>query len=157
MEEQQFNLREGAEIIIATPGRLKDVIDRHVLVLSQCTYIVMDEADRMVNLGFEADLNFILDALPSDSLRDADGMEIDQVMTDGVRSKGKTRVTTLFSATMPPAVERLAKKYLRKAAIITIGEAGRAVDRVEQRVEFVQGEDKRKYVFQGSGISEPLD
>lgn len=147
MEEQQFNLREGAEIIIATPGRLKDVIDRHVLVLSQCTYIVMDEADRMVNLGFEADLNFILDALPSDSLRDADGMEIDQVMTDGVRSKGKTRVTTLFSATMPPAVERLAKKYLRKPAVITIGEAGRAVDRVEQRVEFVQGEDKRKYVF----------
>lgn len=162
MEEQQFNLREGAEIIIATPGRLKDVIDRHVLVLSQCTYVVMDEADRMVNLGFEADLNFILDALPSDSLRDADGMEIDQVMTDGVQSKGKTRVTTLFSATMPPAVERLAKKYLRKPAVITIGEAGRAVDRVEQRVEFVQGEDKRKCVpknlrlYAGCWIDLPL-
>ncbi|KAG8906275.1 mRNA splicing protein prp28 [Tulasnella sp. 403] len=144
VEEQQFNLREGAEIIIATPGRLKDVIDRHVLVLSQCTYVVMDEADRMVNLGFEVDLNFILDALPSDALKDADGMEVDQVMTDGIRSKGKTRVTTLFSATMPPAVERLAKKYLRRPAVITIGEAGRAVDRVEQRVEFVLGEDKRK-------------
>lgn len=144
MEEQQFNLREGAEIIIATPGRLKDVIDRHVLVLSQCTYIVMDEADRMVNLGFEADLTFILDALPSEALKNDDGMEIDQITTDGVQGKGKTRVTTLFSATMPPAVERLAKKYLRKPAIITIGEAGRAVDRVEQRVEFVQGEDKRK-------------
>ncbi|KAG8954718.1 mRNA splicing protein prp28 [Tulasnella sp. 424] len=160
VEEQQFNLREGAEIIIATPGRLKDVIDRHVLVLSQCTYVVMDEADRMVNLGFEADLNFILDALPSDSLRDADGMEIDQVMTDGVQSKGKTRVTTLFSATMPPAVERLAKKYLRKPAVITIGEAGRAVDRVEQRVEFVQGEDKRKArildILNNGGFEPPI-
>ncbi|KAG9032472.1 mRNA splicing protein prp28 [Tulasnella sp. JGI-2019a] len=144
VEEQQFNLREGAEIIIATPGRLKDVIDRHVLVLSQCTYVVMDEADRMVNLGFEVDLTYILDALPSDALKDGDGMEIDQQVENGVSGKGKTRVTTLFSATMPPAVERLAKKYLRKPAVITIGEAGRAVDTVEQRVEFVQGEDKRR-------------
>jgi len=55
-------------------------------------------------------------------------------------------VTTLFSATMPSAVERLAKKYLRKAAVITIGEAGRAVDTVEQRVEFVSGDEKKKYV-----------
>ena len=72
VEEQQFNLREGAEIIIATPGRLKDVIERHVIVLSQCTYIVMDEADRMVNLGFEADLTFILDKLPSETLKGED-------------------------------------------------------------------------------------
>jgi ATP-dependent RNA helicase DDX23/PRP28 len=49
LEEQSFNLREGAEIIIATPGRLKDCIDRRILVLNQCTYVVMDEADRMVN------------------------------------------------------------------------------------------------------------
>ena len=106
----------------------------------------MDEADRMVNLGFEVDLTYILDALPSLSLKNSDGMEIDQVMTDGVQGRGKTRVTTLFSATMPAAVERLAKKYLQRPATITIGEAGRAVDRVEQRVEFVQGEDKRKWV-----------
>lgn len=160
MEEQQFNLREGAEIIIATPGRLKDVIDRHVLVLSQCTYVVMDEADRMVNLGFEVDLNFILDALPSDALKDVDGMEIDQQMENGIAGKGKTRVTTLFSATMPAAVERLAKKYLRKPAVITIGEAGRAVDRVEQRVEFVQGEDKRRAriqdILSNGGFTAPI-
>ncbi len=60
--------------------------------------------------------------------------------------KGRTRVTTLFSATMPAPVERLAKKYLKRPAIITIGEAGRAVDTVEQRVEFVIGEEKKKYV-----------
>ncbi|KAG8861192.1 mRNA splicing protein prp28 [Tulasnella sp. 330] len=160
VEEQQFNLREGAEIIIATPGRLKDVIDRHVLVLSQCTYVVMDEADRMVNLGFEVDLTYILDALPSDALKDGDGMELDQNVENGVSGKGKTRVTTLFSATMPPAVERLAKKYLRKPAVITIGEAGRAVDTVEQRVEFVQGEDKRRSrildILNNGGFTAPI-
>ncbi|RXW14721.1 hypothetical protein EST38_g11137 [Candolleomyces aberdarensis] len=146
VEEQQFNLREGAEIIIATPGRLKDVLERHVLVLSQCRYIVMDEADRMVHLGFEADLTFILDALPSDTMEGEDmgeKMEVDGD-TVTVTKKGRTRVTTLFSATMPPAVERLARKYLKKPAIITIGEAGRAVDTVEQKVEFVNGDEKKK-------------
>ncbi|KAK7467003.1 mRNA splicing protein prp28 [Stygiomarasmius scandens] len=144
VEEQQFNLREGAEIIIATPGRLKDVIERHVLVLSQCRYVVMDEADRMVHLGFEADLTFILDALPTETMQGEDtGTQMD-VDGETVIKKGRNRVTTLFSATMPPAVERLARKYLRKPAVITIGEAGRAVDTVEQRVEFVNGEEKKK-------------
>jgi len=150
VEEQQFNLREGAEIIIATPGRLKDVIERHVIVLSQCRYIVMDEADRMVHLGFEADLLFILDKLPAELMEGepegftgrGDAMDVDGEET--AVAKGRTRVTTLFSATMPPAVERLARKYLKRPATITIGEAGRAVDTVEQRVEFVTGDEKKK-------------
>lgn len=144
VEEQQFNLREGAEIIIATPGRLKDVIERHVLVLSQCRYVVMDEADRMVHLGFEADLTFILDALPSETMQGEDLGEQMDVDGETMIKKGRTRVTTLFSATMPAAVERLARKYLKKPAVITIGEAGRAVDTVEQRVEFVSGDEKKK-------------
>lgn len=150
VEEQQFNLREGAEIIIATPGRLKDVLERHVIVLSQCRYVVMDEADRMVNLGFEADLTFILEKLPADLLQGEDQSTMMQVDAEGeetVVRKGRTRVTTLFSATMPAAVERLARKYLRKPAVITIGEAGRAVDTVEQKVEFANGDEKKKYVI----------
>ncbi|KAG2144741.1 P-loop containing nucleoside triphosphate hydrolase protein [Suillus cothurnatus] len=144
VEEQQFNLREGAEIIIATPGRLKDVLERHVLVLSQCRYIVMDEADRMVHLGFETDLLFILDKLPSETMvgEDTGAMDVDGEEV----KKGRTRVTTLFSATMPPAVERLARKYLKRPATITIGEAGRAVDTVDQRVEFVNGDEKKKFI-----------
>jgi ATP-dependent RNA helicase DDX23/PRP28 len=148
VEEQQFNLREGAEIIIATPGRLKDVLERHVLVLSQCRYVVMDEADRMVHLGFEADLTYILDQLPSETMEGEDQGEQMDVDGETMVKKGRTRVTTLFSATMPPAVERLARKYLKRPAIITIGEAGRAVDTVEQRVEFVNGEEKKKCVIQ---------
>jgi len=144
VEEQQFNLREGAEIIIATPGRLKDVIERHVLVLSQCRYVVMDEADRMVHLGFEVDLTFILDALPSETMQGEDMGEQMDVDSEVMVKKGRTRVTTLFSATMPAAVERLARKYLKKPAVITIGEAGRAVDTVDQRVEFISGDEKKK-------------
>ncbi|KAI0306515.1 P-loop containing nucleoside triphosphate hydrolase protein [Multifurca ochricompacta] len=144
VEEQQFNLREGAEIIIATPGRLKDVLERHVLVLSQCRYVVMDEADRMVHLGFEADLTFILDQLPSETMEGEDQSEQMDVDGETLVKKGRTRVTTLFSATMPPPVERLARKYLKRPAIITIGEAGRAVDTVEQRVDFIIGEEKKK-------------
>lgn len=100
----------------------------------------------MVHLGFEVDLTFILDALPSETMEGEDTG--DQMDVDGetMIKKGRTRVTTLFSATMPAAVERLARKYLRKPAIITIGEAGRAVDTVEQRVEFVTGDEKKKYV-----------
>ncbi|KAI0050938.1 DEAD-domain-containing protein [Auriscalpium vulgare] len=160
VEEQQFNLREGAEIIIATPGRLKDVLERHVLVLSQCRYIVMDEADRMVHLGFEADLNFILDKLPSEAMVGEDQGEAMDIDSDTMVKKGRTRVTTLFSATMPPAVERLAKKYLKRPAIITIGEAGRAVDTVEQRVEFVNGDEKKKIrlleILNNGGFSPPI-
>jgi ATP-dependent RNA helicase DDX23/PRP28 len=144
VEEQQFNLREGAEIIIATPGRLKDVLERHVLVLSQGRYVVMDEADRMVHLGFEADLTFILDQLPSETMEGEDQTEQMDVDGETMVKKGRTRVTTLFSATMPPPVERLARKYLKRPAVITIGEAGRAVDTVEQRVEFVIGDEKKK-------------
>lgn len=100
----------------------------------------------MVNLGFEADLTFILDKLPSEAMEGEEQGE--QMDVDGERmvKKGRNRVTTLFSATMPPPVERLAKKYLKKPAIITIGEAGRAVDTVEQNVEFVQGDEKKKWV-----------
>ncbi|KAJ8654783.1 hypothetical protein O0I10_009504 [Lichtheimia ornata] len=137
IEEQSFNLRNGAEIIIATPGRLKDCLDRRILVLNQCTYVVMDEADRMIDMGFEADVNFILDALPVSNVKPEDEQEQEA-------NGRKYRQTTMFSATMPPAVERLAKKYLRRPAVVTIGTAGQAVETVEQRVEMINDENKKK-------------
>ncbi|KAG0201768.1 mRNA splicing protein prp28 [Mortierella sp. GBA30] len=147
VEEQAFNLRNGAEIIIATPGRLKDCLDRRILVLNQCTYVVMDEADRMIDMGFEADVNFILDALPVSNLKpDTDDAEDATKMTMSIdEEEGKKyRQTTMFSATMPPAVERLAKRYLRRPAVVTIGTAGQAVETVEQRVEMITDENKKK-------------
>lgn len=145
IEEQAYNLRNGAEIIIATPGRLVDCIERRVLVLSQCCYIIMDEADRMIDLGFEEPVNKILDALPVGNEKpDDETAENSAAMSQYLGGKGRYRQTMMYTATMPAAVERIARKYLRRPAIVTIGNVGEAVETVEQRVEFVSGEDKRK-------------
>ncbi|CAG8110113.1 unnamed protein product [Penicillium olsonii] len=140
LEEQAYSLRDGAEIIIATPGRLVDCIERRMLVLSQCCYVIMDEADRMIDLGFEEPVNKILDALPvTNEKPDSEAAEDSRAM-----SQHRYRQTMMYTATMPAAVERIARKYLRRPAIITIGGVGEAVDTVEQRVEMIGGEDKRK-------------
>jgi ATP-dependent RNA helicase DDX23/PRP28 len=140
IEEQSFQMRDGVEIIIATPGRLVDCIERRVLVLSQCTYVIMDEADKMIDMGFEEPVNKILDALPvSNEKPDTEDAEDPEAM-----KRGLYRQTMMYTATMPPALERMAKKYSRRPAIVTIGNVGEAVDSVEQRVEHIQGEDKRK-------------
>ncbi|KAI0165046.1 Pre-mRNA-splicing ATP-dependent RNA helicase prp-28 [Xylariaceae sp. FL1272] len=145
IEEQAYQLRNGAEIIVATPGRLVDCIERRVLVLSQCCYIIMDEADRMIDMGFEEPVNKILDALPvSNEKPDTDAAENAQLMSRHLGGKDRYRQTMMYTATMPPAVEKIAKKYLRRPATVTIGNAGEAVETVEQRVEFVSGEDRRK-------------
>lgn len=145
LEEQSYNLRNGAEIIIATPGRLVDCIERRVLVLGQCCYVIMDEADRMIDLGFEESVNKILDALPVGNEKpDTEDAEDAQAMSRHLGGKDRYRQTMMYTATMPPAVEKIAKKYLRRPAIVTIGNVGEAVETVEQRVEFVAGEDKRK-------------
>lgn len=74
-------------------------------MLSQCTYVVMDEADRMIDMGFEDDVNYILDQLPSSN------MKPDSEEAEAPRSGGQLlRQTIMFSATMPFAVERLAAK-----------------------------------------------
>jgi ATP-dependent RNA helicase DDX23/PRP28 len=145
LEEQAYNLRNGCEIIIATPGRLVDCIERRIIVLSQCCYVIMDEADRMIDLGFEEPVNKILDALPVGNEKpDTEAAEDAQVMSQHLGGKDRYRQTMMYTATMPSAVERIARKYLRRPAIVTIGNVGEAVETVEQRVEFVSGEDKRK-------------
>lgn len=140
IEEQAFQLRDGAEIVIATPGRLVDCIERRMLVLSQCTYVIMDEADRMIDMGFEEPVNKILDALPVTNEKPDNELAEDP----NAMKRGMYRQTMMYTATMPTAVERIARKYLRRPAIVTIGNAGEAVETVEQRVEHIQGEEKRK-------------
>lgn len=145
IEEQAYNLRDGAEIIIATPGRLVDCLERRLLVLSQCCYVIMDEADRMIDMGFEESVNKILDALPVHNIKpDTEDAENPVLMSKHLGGKDRFRQTMMYTATMPPAIERIARKYLRRPAIVTIGNAGEAVDTVEQRVEFISGEDRRK-------------
>ncbi|XP_055352238.1 probable ATP-dependent RNA helicase DDX23 [Paramacrobiotus metropolitanus] len=145
-EDQGMKLRQGCEIVIATPGRLLDVLENRYLVLNQCSYVVLDEADRMIDMGFEGDVQKILDHMPvSNQKPDTDEAEDEALLMSNLRSstKSKYRQTVMFTATMPPAVERLARTYLRRPVIVNIGTVGKPVDRVEQQV-FMCSEQEKK-------------
>lgn len=130
--EQAFQLRNGAEIIIATPGRLRDCLDQHVLVLNQLKYVVLDEADRMIDMNFEEDIRYILNCVPR-------SLEASASATAAAKYPMHM---TMFSATMPVAVERLARTYLQKPATISIGQAGSVADTIEQRVQMLKEDEK---------------
>ncbi|KAJ6687373.1 hypothetical protein OIU74_016119 [Salix koriyanagi] len=103
IEEQGFRIRQGCEVVIATPGRLLDCLERRYAVLNQCNYVVLDEADRMIDMGFEPQVVGVLDAMPSSNLKpENEDEELD--------AKKIYRTTYMFSATMPLRVERLARK-----------------------------------------------
>lgn len=158
-EEQGFKLRQGCEIVIATPGRLNDVLENRYLVLNQCTYVVMDEADRMINMGFEPEVRKILDYLPvSNQKPDTDEAEDDCKMLENFHSKHKYRQTVMFTATMPPSVERLARTFLRRPTVVYIGNIGKPVERVEQIVYMVTESEKRKKLVEvlNAGLEPPI-
>lgn len=144
-EEQGFKLRQGCEIVIATPGRLIDVLENRYLVLSRTTYVVLDEADKMIDMGFEPDVQKILEYLPVTNMKpDTEDAENEHHLKINFTSKAKYRQTVMFTATMPTAVERLAKSYLRRPAIVYIGSAGKPTERTEQIVYMVNEGEKRK-------------
>lgn len=148
-EEQGFQLRLGCEIVIATPGRLIDVLENRYLVLNQCTYIVMDEADRMIDMGFEPDVQKILEFMPVTNLKpDTDEAEDAVKLMENFNTKKKYRQTVMFTATMPPAVERLARTYLRRPATVYIGSIGKPTERTEQIVMMMTENDKRKKLME---------
>ncbi|EUD68307.1 hypothetical protein C922_01327 [Plasmodium inui San Antonio 1] len=144
-EAQAFELRKGVEIIIGTPGRIKDCLDKAYTVLNQCNYVILDEADRMMDMGFEDSVHFILDKIPTSNLKsedDALALQEEMMAKAGHRLY---RLTQMFSATMPPAVERLSRKYLRAPAYISIGDPGAGKRSIEQKLEFItEGKKKQK-------------
>lgn len=155
-EEQGFKLRMGCEIVIATPGRLIDVLENRYLVLSRCTYIVLDEADRMIDMGFEPDVQKILDHMPVSNAKP--DSEVSENLSENFKLKDKYRQTVMFTATMPPAVERLARTYLRRPAIVYIGSVGRPTEKIEQVVHLMKENDKRNKLIQilNAGIEPPI-
>ncbi|XP_064455171.1 probable ATP-dependent RNA helicase DDX23 isoform X2 [Ornithodoros turicata] len=158
-EEQGFRLRLGCEIVIATPGRLIDVLENRYLVLSRCTYIVLDEADRMIDMGFETEVQKILDFMPVTNQKpDTEEAEDEEKLLANFASKHKYRQTVMFTATMPPAVERLARSYLRRPAIVYIGSIGKPVERVEQVVFLLTESEKRKKLIEilNKGVEPPV-
>ncbi|KAL8271235.1 hypothetical protein Esti_004896 [Eimeria stiedai] len=154
-ENQAFLLRQGVEIVIGTPGRIRDCLDRAYTVLNQCNYVVLDEADRMIDLGFEEVVNAILDAIPTSNLKSEDEALALQQEMQAKAGHRLYRLTQMFSATMPPALERLARKYLRAPSYISIGDPGAGKRAIEQRVEFVSEARKKQRLQDLLEESEP--
>lgn len=116
---RQINrLRKGVDIVVGTPGRLLDLIDRKALDLSSVKTVVLDEADEMLSMGFIEDIETILNVTPEE------------------------RQTALFSATLPPAIRKLADKYLRDPQSITIERKQVTAEKIEQRYYLVNQHDK---------------
>ncbi|KAF9616533.1 hypothetical protein IFM89_029994 [Coptis chinensis] len=135
IEEQGFKIRQGCEVVIATPGHLIDCLERRYAVLNQCNCVVLDEADRMIDMGFEPQVVRVLDAMPSSNLKPENkNKELDE--------KRIYRTTYMFSATMPPAVERLARKYLKNPVVVTIGTTRKATDLITQHAIMIKNLDR---------------
>ena len=118
IESQIRMLKTGVHIIVATPGRLIDLIERKVAKLETITDVVMDEADEMLNMGFTDSINAILEKVPED------------------------RNTLMFSATMSPEISRISKQYLRNAKEITIGTKNEGSKNVNHIAYVVHAKDK---------------
>ena len=118
IESQIRSLKKGVHIIVATPGRLLDLMKRKTVSLSTVTNVVMDEADEMLNMGFSEDINAILADVPQE------------------------RNTLLFSATMSDEIAKIAKNYLHHAQEITIGQHNQRSANVKHIVYMVHAKDK---------------
>ena len=117
-------LRRGVDILIATPGRLMDLMDRGDISLRETEYLILDEADRMLDMGFIADVRKIVAALP------------------------EQRQTLLFSATMPKEIAQLARQILFEPERVEIASKTVAVDRIEQHVHHLDASAKRSKLIE---------
>ncbi len=115
---QSEKLSKGCDVLIATPGRLIDLLERRALVLSETKYLVLDEADQMLDIGFIHALRKIARLIPAE------------------------RQTLLFSATMPKLMEELADSYLTDPVRVQVASPGKAADKIEQGVHFTNQGDK---------------
>lgn len=121
---QERKLKKGVDIIIATPGRIIDMFERGRMVLTDVKLIVIDEADRMLDMGFMPDVDRILAMLP------------------------KLRQTLLFSATIAPEIQRISKQYQINPKQITVTRASKTADTIDQHAVHVEPSNKRKVMRQ---------
>ena len=118
IQEQANKIKRGAQIVVATPGRLKDMIKRRLVDISAIKYCVLDEADEMLNMGFYEDKKDMLTHTPND------------------------KNSWLFSATMPPEVNRIAKKFMNNPQEITVGTKNSSAKNIEHQYFIVPGRER---------------
>ena len=118
IQEQANKIKRGAQIVVATPGRLKDMIKRRLVDISAIKYCVLDEADEMLNMGFYEDIKDILTHTPND------------------------KNSWLFSATMPPEVNKIAKKFMNNPQEITVGTKNSSAKNIEHQYFIVPGRER---------------
>jgi ATP-dependent RNA helicase DeaD len=131
IRSQQAQLRAGAQVVVATVGRMMDLMSRRSLVLTSVRYVVLDEADEMLDLGFIEDVEKILRQTPNG------------------------RQTGLFSATMPPPVRRLAEQYMYDPVTIRVTPKQLTVDAIEQAYLEVPGREKAAKLVELLRAEEP--
>ncbi|MGO4436537.1 DEAD/DEAH box helicase [Rhizobium sp. RAF56] len=131
INKQQLQLEKGTDILVATPGRLLDLVNRRAISLTAVRYLVLDEADQMLDLGFVHDLRKIAKMVP------------------------KKRQTMLFSATMPKSIADLASEYLTNPVTVEVTPPGKAADKVEQYVHFVNGKNDKTDLLKKSLTENP--
>jgi len=118
ISDQLRQIKRGVQIVVATPGRMLDIINRKAIDFTQVQYVVLDEADEMLNMGFQEDIDSILSTTPDD------------------------KKTWLFSATMPSEVRRIAKKYMTDPFELTMGTKNTGNANIEHEYYIVKARDK---------------
>ncbi|MED6225052.1 DEAD-box ATP-dependent RNA helicase 37 [Stylosanthes scabra] len=127
INHQLRDLEKGVDILVATPGRLVDLLERARVSLQMIRYLALDEADRMLDMGFEPQIRKIVEQM--------------DMPPAGVRQ------TMLFSATFPKEIQRLASDFLSSYIFLAVGRVGSSTDLIVQRVEYVQESDKRSHLM----------
>jgi len=121
-----------------------DDLENRFTILNQCHYVVLDEADTMIKENHEETLNKILDCIPQTNLKSEDESLAELQEQECKQGDKLYRITMMFSATLTPQLEKLARKYLRCPSYISIGEPGKGKKDIEQNVELLSGSHKNE-------------
>lgn len=137
LEEQLRDLEKGCHLLVATPGRLTDMLKRDRVGLDNCRFLVLDEADRMLDMGFEP--------------------QIREIVESSTMPKTGDRQTLMFSATFPKEIQMLARDFLDRYIFLAVGRVGSTSENITQKIYWVEEHDKRNNLIDLLSATEAFD